>query len=59
MSNNFYNTLTNQYSVNKVLKFELKPIGATREHIHTKKLLEADKTVAEGYKEIKRENVNR
>lgn len=54
MKQTFYSNLTNQYSINKVLRFELKPIGATREQIRAKKLLETDENIAEAYAKIKK-----
>ena len=44
---------TGQYPLSKTLKFELKPIGATREFIEKKGLIEEDETRSEDYKKVK------
>ncbi|MBN1896511.1 MAG: type V CRISPR-associated protein Cas12a/Cpf1 [Candidatus Aenigmarchaeota archaeon] len=45
---------TNMYSLSKTLRFELKPIGKTLEHIEKKKLIRQDEKRAESYKKMKR-----
>ncbi|WP_418181346.1 type V CRISPR-associated protein Cas12a/Cpf1 (plasmid) [Aliarcobacter lanthieri] len=47
------NQFANQYPLSKTLKFELKPIGATREFIEKKGLIEEDETRSEDYKKVK------
>jgi len=54
MSNNFYQNLTNHYSVNKTLTLELKPVGATREHLCAHQIIESDETIAECFAKIKK-----
>lgn len=44
---------TNQYQLSKTLRFELKPVGATLEHIEAKGLLTQDEVRSEEYKEVK------
>lgn len=50
---NFYEGLSNYYSTQKTLRFELKPIGATRNTIKKNKILEQDVQLAEDYKKVK------
>ena len=45
--------LTGQYSLSKTLRFELKPIGKTLEHIEQKGLLTQDEQRAEEYELMK------
>ncbi len=45
---------TNLYSLQKTLRFELKPIGKTLEHIEKKGLLKADEIRANDYKSVKK-----
>ena len=45
--------LTGQYSLSKTLRFELKPIGKTLEHIERKGLLTQDEQRAEEYEQMK------
>ena len=45
---------TNLYQLQKTLRFELKPISKTREHIETKGLLSQDEQRAESYKKAKK-----
>ncbi len=47
------NELTEIYSLDKVLRFELKPIGKTLENIEKKGLIAQDEKRAEEYKEMK------
>lgn len=44
---------TQQYPLSKTLRFELKPIGKTLQHIQAKNFLEKDATLAESYQQIK------
>lgn len=44
---------TNQYQLSKTLRFELKPVGKTLEHIEAKGLLAQDEVRSEEYKEVK------
>lgn len=45
---------TNQYQLSKTLRFELRPVGRTLEHIESKGLLAQDQERAEDYKEMKK-----
>lgn len=47
------NELTGLYSLSKTLRFELKPIGKTLEHIESKGLIAQDEKRAEEYKKVK------
>ncbi len=47
------NELTGLYSLSKTLRFELKPIGKTLEHIQQKGLIAQDEQRAEEYKQMK------
>lgn len=44
-----FTNFTQQYPLSKTLRFELKPIGKTLEHIKAKNFLEKDATLAESY----------
>ncbi len=46
--------LTNQFSVQKTLRFELKPIGKTLEHIEAKGLIKEDEQRAQEYERLKK-----
>lgn len=48
-----FNELTGLYSLSKTLRFELKPIGKTLEHIESKGLIAQDEQRAEEYKKVK------
>ena len=50
---NTMRNLTGQYSLSKTLRFELKPIGKTLEHIEAKGLLTQDEQRAEEYEQMK------
>jgi len=54
MATTFFKNFTNQYSLSKTLRFELKPIGTTLENIQKKGLLEQDNQRAESYKKLKK-----
>lgn len=54
MDTNNLNDFTNLYPVQKTLRFELKPIGKTKEWIESKGLLEQDQHRADSYKTVKR-----
>ena len=45
---------TNQYSVTKTLKFKLRPMGRTLEHIQNKGFVENDEKLATNYKRMKK-----
>ena len=47
------NQLTGLYSLSKTLRFELKPVGKTLEHIESKGLIAQDEKRAEEYKKVK------
>ncbi len=49
-----FSEFTNQYSLSKTLRFELKPVGKTLEHIESKGLLSDDEGKAEDYKKAKK-----
>lgn len=48
-----FEELTGLYSLSKTLRFELKPIGRTLEHIESKGLIAQDEQRAEEYKKVK------
>jgi len=45
---------TNRYPLSKTLRFELKPIGKTKDYIEQKGLLSQDEERAEDYKRVKK-----
>src|SRR3989344_3257974 len=45
---------TNLYSLQKTLRFELVPVGRTREHINQKRLIEEDEELAKKFNDAKR-----
>ena len=45
---------TNLYSLSKTLRFELKPVGKTLEHIKSKGLISQDEQRADSYKKMKK-----
>ncbi|MBK7097278.1 MAG: hypothetical protein IPH58_01560 [Sphingobacteriales bacterium] len=47
-------SFTNRYQLSKTLRFELKPVGKTLEHIQAKGLLSEDEKRAESYKKMKK-----
>lgn len=49
-----YNELTGLYSVSKTLRFELKPMGRTLEHIESKGLIVQDEKRADEYSKVKK-----
>lgn len=48
-----WDKFTNQYSLTKTLRFELKPMWLTSENIKKKGLIDKDERIAESYKEMK------
>lgn len=48
-----FNDLTGLYSLSKTLRFELKPIGKTKENIEAKGIIAQDEKRAEEYKKVK------
>lgn len=48
-----FEELTGLYSLSKTLRFELKPIGKTLEHIETKGIISQDEERAEEYEKVK------
>ena len=48
-----FNDLTGLYSLSKTLRFELKPVGKTKDNIETKGIIAQDKKRAEEYKKVK------
>ena len=51
---NYFNEMTNKYPVSKTLRFELKPVGNTRETIRRNQILEQDMDIAEVVPRIKK-----
>ncbi len=51
--NNMFKEFTKIYSVDKTLRFRLKPVGKTDAHIQRKDLLQEDEKLAEKYKQAK------
>lgn len=49
-----FESFTNQYSLNKTLRFSLIPVGKTEENFNAKLLLEEDETRAKEYSKVKR-----
>ncbi len=47
-------SFTNKYQLSKTLRFELKPIGKTKDHIEAKGLLTQDEKRADSYKVVKK-----
>src|SRR3989344_943148 len=45
---------TNLYSLQKTLRFELVPVGRTREHINQKRLIEEDEELAKKFNDAKK-----
>ena len=48
-----FNDLTGLYSLSKTLRFELKPVGKTKDNIETKGIIAQDEKRAEEYKKVK------
>ena len=48
-----FQNFTNQYSVSKTLKFELKPVGKTLQMLKENRVLENDKQIDENYHKAK------
>lgn len=48
-----FQDFTHLYPLSKTLRFELKPIGKTLEHIHAKNFLNQDETMADMYQKVK------
>ena len=48
-----FNEFVGLYPISKTLRFELKPIGKTLEHIQRNKLLEDDAVRADDYVKVK------
>ncbi|MCC7532876.1 MAG: type V CRISPR-associated protein Cas12a/Cpf1 [Bacteroidia bacterium] len=48
------NDFTKRYQLSKTLRFELKPIGKTKEHVEAKGLISQDEQRAESYKAMKK-----
>lgn len=51
---NYYETLTNQYSLNKTLRFRLEPIGMTGEYIKSNHILDTDQERKQAYVIVKK-----
>lgn len=54
MTKIFFSEFTNKYSLSKTLRFELRPVGKTLEHIELKGLIVEDEKRAEDYKIVKK-----
>lgn len=48
-----FQEFTHLYPLSKTVRFELKPIGKTLEHIHAKNFLSQDETMADMYQKVK------
>ncbi|AKG08867.1 hypothetical protein AAX05_00205 [Moraxella bovoculi] len=48
-----FQDFTHLYPLSKTVRFELKPIGKTLEHIHAKNFLNQDETMADMYQKVK------
>ncbi|MBE9579391.1 type V CRISPR-associated protein Cas12a/Cpf1 [Moraxella sp. K1664] len=48
-----FQDFTHLYPLSKTVRFELKPIGKTLEHIHAKNFLSQDETMADMYQKVK------
>ena len=48
-----FNDLTGLYSLSKTLRFELKPVGKTKDNIETKGIIDQEEKRAEEYKKVK------
>ncbi|MDO5050504.1 MAG: hypothetical protein Q4D68_02085, partial [Moraxella equi] len=48
-----FQDFTHLYPLSKTVRFELKPIGKTLEHIHAKNFLSQDETMADIYQKVK------
>lgn len=48
-----FEDFTHLYPLSKTVRFELKPIGRTLEHIHAKNFLSQDETMADMYQKVK------
>jgi len=53
MNTSIFDQLTNQYSLSKTLRFELIPIGKTKEWIEKNKIISKDKQIKEKYEKTK------
>lgn len=47
-------SMVNLYPISKTLRFELQPVGKTKENFELNKMLEADESLAEKYTEVKK-----
>lgn len=45
-------SMVNLYPISKTLRFELQPVGKTRENFELNKMLEADESLAEKYTKV-------
>jgi CRISPR-associated protein Cpf1 len=50
---NTFAKFTNQYSLSKTLRFELKPVGKTQQMLENNKVFEIDENKKTAYKNIK------
>jgi CRISPR-associated protein Cpf1 len=51
---NIFSKFTNKYSLSKTLRFELKPVGKTKQNIESAGFLESDEKMSDEYVEIKK-----
>lgn len=54
MSDFNFSQFTNQYSLSKTLRFELKPVGKTQKMLEDNNVFKTDEKIAESYKEAKK-----
>lgn len=53
MKKSIFDSFTNKYSLSKTLRFELKPVGKTKDFLETNRVFEKDKLVDDNYHKIK------
>ncbi len=53
MTNSIFASFTNQYSLSKTLRFELRPVGNTEKMLEDTKVFEKDETIQKKYKATK------
>lgn len=53
MTTSIFNQFTNKYSLSKTLRFELKPVGKTKELLEKNNVFNKDKTIEASYNQAK------
>ncbi|QQS59074.1 type V CRISPR-associated protein Cas12a/Cpf1 [Candidatus Peregrinibacteria bacterium] len=53
MNNSLFSSFTNQYSLSKTLRFELKPVGKTQQMLEETKVFQRDETIQKKYEATK------